>query len=248
MKTVAIGDTHGRSFWKLIIEQEKPFDKLIFIGDYFDTHETISPELQAINFREICQYKEENSDKVILLIGNHDEHYFPFMGNSGTSGYNTGAAPAIGHLLMTYKDLLKMAHAEDNLLFSHAGIGETWLINNHPDLETNPGIYLFNSAKDIANKVNELWKFKPLLFKFNGWEPTGDNVGQTPIWIRPRSLMKDSQKMKENGITQIVGHTQQNQIDIKGKATGGKYYFIDTLGTSGEYLIINNGEFKTEKL
>jgi hypothetical protein len=31
--------------------------------------------------------------------------------------------------------------------------------------------------------------------------------------------------------------TTQNKIDIKGQTTGGRYYYIDTLGTSGEYLI-----------
>ena len=41
---------------------------------------------------------------------------------------------------------------------------------------------------------------------------------------------------------QIVGHTQQDTIDIKGKSTGGRYYYIDTL-PSGEYLIDEDGEF-----
>lgn len=243
-KIVGIGDTHGRAFWKYIVQKHKDANRIIFIGDYFDTHEDISPELQMINFREICQYKEAHNEQIILLIGNHDEHYFPFMGNSGTSGYNTGAAPAIGHLLMTYKDLLKMAHAEDNLLFSHAGIGETWLLNSHPEIENT---YSFSSAEDIANKVNEIWNFKPLLFKFNGWEMTGDNVGQTPIWIRPRSLKKDSQKIKKNGIIQIFGHTQVGKIDVEQSNKVG-YFDIDALGTSEEYLIIENGEFKTNTI
>lgn len=60
--------------------------------------------------------------------------------------------------------------------------------------------------------------------------------------------MRDSKNIKKSGIVQIVGHTNQNQIDIKGKATGGKYYFIDTLGTSGEYLIIEDGQFKVGKV
>ncbi|NBP57427.1 metallophosphoesterase, partial [bacterium] len=36
MKTIFIGDIHGRSIWKEIVEQEKP-DRVIFIGDYFDS-------------------------------------------------------------------------------------------------------------------------------------------------------------------------------------------------------------------
>jgi hypothetical protein len=51
--------------------------------------------------------------------------------------------------------------------------------------------------------------------------------------------------LKEKYI-QIVGHTQVNMIDIKGKATGGNYYLIDALGI-GEYLIYEDGEFKLGK-
>ncbi len=35
-KTLVLGDTHGRSNWKLAIHQEQP-DRVIFIGDYFDS-------------------------------------------------------------------------------------------------------------------------------------------------------------------------------------------------------------------
>jgi hypothetical protein len=41
---------------------------------------------------------------------------------------------------------------------------------------------------------------------------------------------------------QIVGHTQRDKIDM-GKSTGGRYYFIDTLSSSGEYLIYDDGVF-----
>lgn len=45
MKLIALGDTHGRTDWKEIVA-ETEFDKVIFIGDYFDTHENITPEQQ----------------------------------------------------------------------------------------------------------------------------------------------------------------------------------------------------------
>lgn len=256
-KIIVLGDIHGRQTWKLALQTQE-WDKAIFIGDYFDSHDDISPELQMLNFREICQYKEAYKEReIILLIGNHDEHYFPFMGNSSTSGYNTRAAPAIGHLLMTYKDLLQMAHSEGDILFSHAGIGEKWLLNSYPEIELG---YPFNNAKDIADKTNEIWQNKPLSFKFNGGindpqyysysDPTGDNVGQTPIWIRPKALLQDTKTIRKSGIIQIIGHTQVNKIDIEGskKNTNGKIIMIDALGTSGEYLIIENKQFKIGKI
>lgn len=244
-RIIVVGDTHGRGFWSFIKDKEK-WTKFIFIGDYFDSFD-ISPEHQIENFRDIIRFKEKHPDKVVLLIGNHDEHYFPFMGDSGTSGYNTGAAPNYGHLLMTYKDLLQMAYSEGNMLFTHAGVGETWLEANLFEREgTIEDIR--KDAHEIADVVNEVWKHKPLSFKFNGWEPTGDNIGQTPVWIRPRSLMRDSTNIIEAGITQVVGHTGVTKILLPTEDIRAKFIMIDALGTSGEYLIIEDGQFKTGKI
>lgn len=241
MKTTCIGDLHGRQSWKYILQKEKNSDLFLFCGDYFDSFD-IPPDVQMINFRELAQMAEKD-DRIVLLLGNHDEHYI--LGDSGTSGYQHAAAPSIGHLLSTYKDLMKMAHAEDNILFTHAGVCETWLMNNDEHIQVDKPF----TAKGIADVVNDLWTYKPLSFKYisglGDYSGTGDSIGQTPIWIRPRSLMKDSQGMKQVGIVQVCGHTQMNEIDIKGKATGGKYYFIDTLGTSKQYLIIEDNIFTT---
>jgi hypothetical protein len=54
---------------------------------------------------------------------------------------------------------------------------------------------------------------------------------------------KDTLRKK---VIQVVGHTQQQQIDIKGMATGNRYYYIDTLDTSGEYLIIEDGVLRID--
>lgn len=236
MKTIAVGDIHGRDVWKAIYEKEKP-DRMIFVGDYFDSF-NIPSEKQQNNFLDICAFKKSGVCDVILLIGNHDHHYFHSIGNTGTSGYQGTYAPAIGFILEDNKHLLQMVYQQDNILFSHAGVGECFL-----DAVFGKDGWKIDT---LADDLNDLWKYKPRSFIFNGRDGTGDDMGQTPIWIRPRSLMKDSQVLKKS-IIQVVGHTGQYQIDIKGKATGGRYYFIDTLGTSKEYLIIRGPAFKTGK-
>jgi len=85
VRIIALGDTHGRTDWKQIISNEK-FDKVVFMGDYFDTYEDISPEQQKENFKDIIAYKKANMNKVVLLFGNHDFHYLRNI-NETYSGY-----------------------------------------------------------------------------------------------------------------------------------------------------------------
>jgi hypothetical protein len=50
-KTVAIGDLHGRSDWKLIINLKTPY-RVNFVGDYIDIF-TISAAEQILYYNEI---------------------------------------------------------------------------------------------------------------------------------------------------------------------------------------------------
>jgi predicted phosphodiesterase len=230
-KTVVLGDTHGRSFWKLIVHQEKP-DRIIFIGDYFDSYNI--PGIDQIhNFKEIIQYKLDNPQiEVVLLIGNHDYHYFPEIGENGTSGYQYHLAPSISQVVNENREHLQIAYNFGEFLFTHAGVSLEFM-----DDAFGPNNW---SVENIAVDLNELFRYKPRKFEFAGFDPYGDNTYQTPIWIRPRSLMAVNREILRDKVIQVVGHTSMTKIDIEGKATGGRYYFIDTLGTSGEYLIIEN--------
>ena len=58
----------------------------------------------------------------------------------------------------------------------------------------------------------------------------------------PKSLKKD--------YIQVVGHTQMHKIDLKGsdQFTGGRYYFIDTMDTSGDYLVIQDNQLTVNSI
>jgi len=224
MKLVAVGDTHGRNIWKDIAAKEK-YDKFIFIGDYFDSKEDIRVEDQISNFNDIISFKKGNPEKVILLIGNHDYHYLngvdevysDYQGLSAES-INEVLQPAvdIGLLQMCYRQQLDFPNK--NLLFSHAGVTNTWVKKNIKE----------ESAIDIS--INNLFKSNISSFRFTpgiNWSNIGNDVTQSPIWVRPYSLLLDS----IDGYTQIVGHTTQEQIRLDKD-----FIFIDTLGTSEEYL------------
>lgn len=70
MKIMIVPDTHGRDFWKQAIDSDA--DKIIFLGDYLDHYPDESTYYHDIaNFLEILDFKKNNPDKVILLLGNH---------------------------------------------------------------------------------------------------------------------------------------------------------------------------------
>lgn len=71
MKTLLIGDIHGRDTWRKIIKAEPQADKIIFIGDYFDSF-TIPHIDQIHNFKQIINHKVNSDKQVILLLGNHE--------------------------------------------------------------------------------------------------------------------------------------------------------------------------------
>jgi hypothetical protein len=244
MKTIILGDTHGRSNWKLATHQDQP-DRVIFIGDYFDSFDIPGVE-QIHNFKEIIQYKENNPQiEVVLLIGNHDHHYFPEIGYTSTSGYQSGIAPSITQVIDENRHHLQMAYGFGDYLFTHAGVSPIFM----DQVFGSDGW----SKESIVVDLNELFKYKPKAFEFNGFDGYGDNTTQTPIWIRPGSLMSVNKKhdkgLKKDYI-QIVGHTQMKKLDLVGsdKFTGGRYYFIDTMDTSGEYLIVEDNQLKTNSV
>ena len=243
-KTLVLGDTHGRSNWKLAIHQEQP-DRVIFIGDYFDSFEFSGVE-QIDNFKQIIQYKENNPQvEVVLLIGNHDHHYFPEIGYTGTSGYQSRIAPSIIQVIDENRHHLQMAYGFENYLFTHAGVSPVFMDQVFGENDW--------SIENVVVDLNELFRYKPMAFEFNGFDAYGDNTTQTPIWIRPRSLMSANKKHKKSlrkDYIQIVGHTGMKRIDIDGsdKFTGGRYYFIDTMETSGDYLIIQDNNISVNSV
>lgn len=251
MKIIALGDTHGRNKWKQVVSREQ-FDKLIFIGDYFDSRGGISAATQKENFKEILAYKKRNPEKVVLLIGNHDFHYLDGVDET-YSGYQEKQASSIRMLLQPEVDnrLLQICFEWKRLLFTHAGVTKTWHRNH------------LQQSGSIEHDINSLFQQNPAAFAF-AWDltnrrrkgygsdegtdfefawgrtnsSTGDDPEQSPIWVRPASLLED----RLDNYLQVVGHTVQKSLMLSDDVI-----FIDTLGTTGEYLVYEDGKFSVGK-
>jgi hypothetical protein len=241
MKLVAIGDIHGRDYWKQIVDQEQDADTFVFVGDYFDSFTIKGPD-QINNFLDIIEFKKQSKVPVILLLGNHDYHYYPGIEDNGTSGYQTLMAPSIKHIVDDNKQHLQAAYQVDEFIFTHAGLSSEWLDDN----------IIMWDVPNLAMYVNDLFYYQPQKLAYRSYKQVGDQVYgvggygsetfQGPLWIRPKVLMAANRDTLRKQIIQVVGHTPQDTIDIKGKATGGRYYFIDTLEYGqNQYLVIKDG-------
>jgi predicted MPP superfamily phosphohydrolase len=256
-KVVYIGDIHGRDVWKEIVKKHSDADTFVFIGDYFDSF-YVSGINQLRNVEEIVEFKKlvelDPNKKVYLLIGNHDIHYWPgIKDRGGTSGFQPTMMFQFEQFFRDNESMFQMAvsfgTSTSKRLCTHAGVSSQFL--------KDVGYWTHDKHSResyVAQFLNDLFKYKPNEFTFVSYadrylgyvDGSGDNEAQSPIWIRPRSLQKSNKDsdMKKMYV-QIVGHTVQNNIDIKGKTTGGKYYYIDTL-PSGEYLVEIDGEFSVD--
>lgn len=233
MKIIAIGDIHGRNVWEAIVARESDADMFVFLGDYFDTRESIGPLDQISNFKKIYEFKRHNPKRVTLLLGNHDYHYLDGV-TDRYSGYDAGYATAY-KVELEYAlsaEFLQVAFvAYDRLLFTHAGVTKTWCDNHNID---------HANTLSISGDINDLFSRFRDAFAFQGKNPYGDSVESGPLWVRPLSLSID----RIDEYRQIVGHTQMPQIDCIAPTIR-----IDTLGTSGEYLeIIGGTTFNIKKI
>lgn len=233
MKILVMGDIHGRTWWKDIIELEKP-DKVIFLGDYVSTHDEITGEEQFSNLVDIMDYKASNPDTTIMLRGNHDIQHL---------GYSWAECSGFDDYVYTYmssyefkNDFLNKTtwiHEEDidgeKYIFSHAGVSKTWLD--------------YSNIKEL-NKINnfepcERFGFSPSVYSdYYGTSPT-----QPCTWIRPQTLIEYAIE----GYNQVVGHTPVKYI-FKAKMLDGKDLWLCDNMKDKEYLIIENNKFITKKL
>ena len=213
---------------------------------------------QIHNFKEIIEYKEtsftndgtDNQKKtdVILLVGNHDYHYMQGISEQ-YSGYQSTLASTIQFELEDNKQHLQMAYQMGEFLFTHAGVSSEFMDS------------VFGKdgwkTENIAELLNEQFKYKPQTFgfgmavdikKMSYLDPYGDNTEQSPIWIRPRSLMAANRETLRKQVIQVVGHTGVTTMTGQEKMSGGRYYLIDCLETSGQYMVIEDGKISINKI
>ena len=226
-KIIVLGDIHGRTVWKDIIDKEQP-NQVIFLGDYVSTHECISESDQVSNLLEILRFKDLYPE-TILLLGNHDLQHLGYYW-AECSGYFARVAELMVDLKEEFLAKTQWIHIIGNTIFSHAGISTKWLESNRLTLD---GI---NSLEPSER------------FGFSSSNPRdiyGTSPEQPPTWIRPTTLVD----VMIPGYDQVVGHTPVERCyNVKDSSDiPHNLWLCDALG-NGSYLVIENNEFYENKL
>jgi hypothetical protein len=216
---LAIGDVHGRTFWKKYLDED--FTEFYFTGDYFDSF-NVPFRRQADNFRELCRAAGADP-RIKLCLGNHDYHYLNNISGQKYSGFQDDHYLYITEMFEQNIDLLKVVYTTpDKYLISHAGVSRTFMEK------------MKRIGVDHVEGINEAFAGDRDILQFDGYNIYGDDVTQSPIWIRPRSLKSDPAA----GYCQIVGHTPVRAITEQTVETDRgriKLIYIDTGDTESVY-------------
>ena len=208
-----IPDVHGRKFWKNAVSlYENDCDKIIFLGDYLDPYEWegITRKEAIKNFEEIIEYKRNNKDKVVLLLGNHDMSYWSKEFHT-RSRYDSSNAYHISDDFNKNRSLFQLAYEEKigdkNFLFTHAGVMNSWVKRNERVIG-KPTVESLNHLLQIPNGIKTLTDVS----SYRTW--FGDETGSI-VWSDMREKQDNPKDADVEGYDyQIFGHTQQDEDPV----------------------------------
>ena len=117
--TIAIGDVHGLDLWRDVVEAH-PECGVVFLGDYLDPYRYVHKGKLLDNLRAIMQLNRDRPEDVVLLLGNHDLHYFCDEACVGTR-FDMEIAADASKLFLDNIHLFQYAFQDGEYLFTHAG-------------------------------------------------------------------------------------------------------------------------------
>ena len=205
-KIIICPDVHCRSFYKpVLVTKDVP---IIFLGDYLCPYygENTSTEDGIANLEEIIDFKKKNSDRVTLLVGNHDiSQIWSYGGWERTSYKFYKDMHALYRENIEYFEPCKLIN---DTLFTHAGVSRLWLSRLNLN-ETNIIKFIKSEFSKTLN-FNVMFRESPRdapylkskLFDI-GYIRGGDSTVGGPFWNDIREFDDPNWNLY-----QIAGHTQ----------------------------------------
>lgn len=249
MKVLVVGAIHGRvnilneAFNKYLSQK---YDKIIFTGDIADGYESDEKVLRCFNV--LNAMIKSYPDKVIALIGNHDEPYFRYNPEKyrNSSGYRPNLHYDLHAMLNPMKRHYQYAFGIKKYLFTHAGIQYSWL-SKHFDV-LNKWAELMRL--DITDPEN-LWLIVDgvartsdghIIHEIGPKRGGADSDIGGPLWCDMEEMIN---RGPYPGLNQVCGHTKTDNIYRFHKFEGTKFYkntsvtYVDVLSNKTQFLTLN---------
>jgi hypothetical protein len=217
MKTISIGDTHGKAIADVVLKIINEHDKFIFMGDYVDSP-VIDNLFMKKNLSDIITLKKKYLEKIVLLWGNHDIHYLLGEGHFCT-GYRPGMKQDFYDIFHSNAGLFQLSFQTGDYLWTHAGISRWWYeFRFLPFAEKQKEGASFSEFLNIA--FDKQYK---ALFDV-GYSRDGHAETGGPLWCDIEELEDDPWAV----LNQIVGHNRVDQFE-RIKKNNIEIVFIDIL-------------------
>lgn len=225
-RLLIVPDVHGRSFWKEPVKKYiDTVDKIVFLGDYLDPYpnegQNYTSQEVFQNMMDIIELKRSNMDKVVLLKGNHDQHYSSrrFRELSGGTRLDEQNWDKNHKAFNKYKKLFKIAHMEHingiPYVFSHAGLTLYWLHKVNTTIWQLPDNMVSVSDHNIIDRINLLDNERKgqdmlaIIGHYRTW--FGEKTGSV-LWadIEEHHIPDAPESYGLNQVFQVFGHTKLN--------------------------------------
>lgn len=221
-KILVVPDVHGRIFWREpVLKYLDQVDRVVFLGDYFDPYDDedgVAEDILA-NMVQILRLKLKNMNKVVLLKGNHDQHYSSsyFRKCSGSSRCDEANWQVYHGLFERFKSLFQLVLLDEvrgkKYLFSHAGLTSYWInkVNYHIWNLVDSRISV--TDEDIIDRINALDDSdagQEMLSTVGKYRSVfGEKTGSV-LWadIREHPLSDGPKRYGLDKVFQVFGHTR----------------------------------------
>jgi hypothetical protein len=198
-----VPDIHGRNFWRPALDYK---GKVIFLGDYTDpySYEGFTQENAYRNLLKIVDFKKQNPERVTLLVGNHELHYYD--SSYGCSRFDENYYEAYNAIL-TGKEtaaLFQLCKQIDKYLFIHAGLTKGWY-DAHLD-------ELSKLGNTLEEQLNNLFTANKKAFYEVSIHRGGYHSSGSPMWADVLEFSEEEEHV-DDALIQIIGHTQQRSAE-----------------------------------
>lgn len=226
---LVVPDIHGEAFWKEPVQRYiDQVDRIIFLGDYLDPYpeegKEFPPQGLFDNLMDIIDLKHNHMDKVVLLKGNHDQHYASEMFRALACGSRCDTInwSIYNAIFVRNQELFKLVHLEEingiPYIFSHAGLTLNWINKVNSSIWKLADNKISIAEPDIIERINALddnndegQELLSIVGRYRSF--LGAKSGSV-LWadIEEHSIPKAPKAYGLNKVFQVIGHTRLDRI------------------------------------